>query len=175
MWRNAGRGQKFLCATAKKPPCHESDPCQPWNIFHTLESRAVNNPERIADTSKICGEREEFPYTKQIQCRSPRPMGELGQTTRATMLQMKWSSCLDESRSFRGSYVQLLTASSRAEPHCRGRSWLQTVEILICIQALGMEHGWVGERVDKPSVILICTAFSTLLASQAPPVSCYPA
>lgn len=128
------------------PTYHARDPCQPQNIFHIPQSRAGNNPEQIADTSKICGEKERSSLTQhKVVCMSPayvaKTLGELGQMTRTTVLQMKWSSCLGQSRSFTGSYVQLPTAPSRAEPHCRGRSRLQTVEILICIQALGMKEG----------------------------------
>lgn len=158
------------------PTYHARDPCQPQNIFHIPQSRAGNNPEQIADTSKICGEKERSSLTQhKVVCMSPayvaKTLGELGQMTRTTVLQMKWSSCLGQSRSFTGSYVQLPTAPSRAEPHCRGRSRLQTVEILICIQALGMkEGGGAGGRVDKPSVILIRTAFPIQLTSQAAPI-----
>lgn len=61
-----------------------------------------------------------------------------------------------------------LNSPTRGEPHCRGRSWLQTLDILICIEALGMKGGWVGGRVDKPCVIL-----SHSTDKLAPPVSHY--
>lgn len=61
-----------------------------------------------------------------------------------------------------------LNSPTREEPHCRGRSWLQTLDILICIEALGMKGGWVGGRVDKPRVIL-----SHSTDKLAPPVSHY--
>lgn len=54
------------------------------------------------------------------------------------------------------------------ELHCRGRSGLQTLEILICMQALGMREGWGEDRGDEPTVILIHTAFLILLISWHP-------
>ena len=54
------------------------------------------------------------------------------------------------------------------EPQCRGRSGLQTLEILTCMQALGMREEWGEDRGDKPTVILIHTAFLILLTSWHP-------
>lgn len=50
-----------MCNSQQIPLTLKRDPCRPR--IHTPQSRTVNNPEQIADIRKICGERQEFPYT----------------------------------------------------------------------------------------------------------------
>lgn len=95
----------------------------------------------------------------------PDPVTEtLGKQEQMT-LQLKWEFMSRPEGTFLSPNQ---TVPSWMEPQCRGRSGLQTLEILTCMQALGMREGWCEDRGDEPTVILIHTAFLVLLTSRHP-------